>query len=245
MNWWKSALAVAWTVAVLASPMAHALEPFHGEYEVFQDGDRIGTARLKLLAVTPGRWIFTTVSEGEGGMAGFLGARIEESSTLVEQDGQLGTRDYHYKQEVAWRDRERSLKVDLATGAVEESDRKRRWNYRTKGPVLDRHALVLAVSQDLARAGQAQAHAVAHKGEITQWTFEQGAPESVTTEAGQFKAVRLERIRENSERRTISWHAPQFDWLPVVIEHVEPDGKTFRMALKRWIQPPASPAGAP
>lgn len=223
--------------------MAQALEAFAGEYEVFQDGDRIGLARLRLTAVVEGRWIFSTVTEGEGGMAGFLGARIEETSTLDVADGQLGTRNYAYKQEVAWRDRERSLKVDPDSGTVEERDRKQRWNYRAEGPVLDRHALVLAVSQDLADGGRVRPHAVAHKGEVSEWTFEQGAPEQVETGVGVLEAVRLERIRDNKERRTISWHAPQFGWLPVVIEQIEPDGKQYRMQLQRWTTPPSS-AGA-
>lgn len=231
-------LVAGWT-GLLAAPMAQALEAFAGEYEVYQDGDRIGVAQLKLTAIVDGKWLFTTVTEGEGGMAGFLGARVEETSTLYEQDGQLGTRQYAYKQKVAWRDRERSLQVDMASGAVDERDRKQRWNYHAEGPVLDRHALVLAVSQDLAADGQVHPHAVAHKGEVSEWRFEQGQPENVVTGVGTMRAVRLERIRDNKERRTISWHAEQFGWLPVVIEQIEPDGKQYRMQLKRWTLAPA------
>jgi hypothetical protein len=48
-------------------------------------------------------------------------------------------------------------------------------------------------------------------------------------------------LRENSERSTLSWHAARWSFLPVVIEQIEPDGKRYRMVLKRWrIEPVAS-----
>lgn len=221
------------------SEMALALTPFTAEFDVFENGDRLGAARLELKRTGPDRWLFSTETAGEGGMAGFLGARISEYSDLTEQAGVLSTRAYRYSQEVAWRNRERTLTID-ASGQIQEKDRKDRWSYLASGPVLDRHAVVLAVTTDLANTGEVQTHAVAHKGAVTEWRFTQGESEQVKTGIGVLQTTRLERIRENRERRTISWHAPEYAWLPVVIEQIEPDGKHYRMQLKRWIVSPES-----
>lgn len=219
--------------------MVQALSPFAADYDVLENGKRIGGASLELTR-SGDRWRFTTVTEGQGGMAGFLGARIAETSELqLDGEGVLRTLDYRYSQEVAWRDRNRSLRIDPASGEVHETDRKRKWTYASRGPVLDRHAVVLAVSMDLAASGTPARHAVAHGGEVETWTFADRGEERVATDLGDMQALKVERVRENPGRSTVSWHAPRWQHLPVVIEQVEPDGKRYRMVLKRWRKPPS------
>jgi hypothetical protein len=232
-NWWPL------LASLLLSTELYALTPFAADYDVLENGKRIGSAKLDLIRSGPDRWTFSTVTEGEGGVAGLLGARISERSELqLDADGQLRTVDYRYNQEVAWRDRTRSLVIDPKTGAAQEQDRKRSWTYPTSGPVLDRHAVVLAVSLDLSESGHPQSHAVAHKGEVDDWTFDELGEERVQTDLGDLPAIKLERVRQNKERSTISWHAASWKYLPVVIEQVEPDGKRYRMVLQRWRKAP-------
>lgn len=235
VNWWPL------MVALLFSTELQALSPFAAEYDVLENGKRIGGATLELSRSGADGWRFATTTEGEGGVAGLLGARISESSELLQdEDGALRTVDYRYSQEVAWRDRKRSLSIDPRTGAAVEADRKRNWSYATQGPVLDRHAVVLAVSKDLLESGKPAPHAVAHRGEVEDWSFVQRGEENVSTALGVFKATKLERLRENSERSTLSWHAARWGFLPVAIEQIEPDGKRYRMVLKRWRIEPAA-----
>lgn len=226
------------TPSVMAAETA-GLRPFKAEFDVLENGKRIGSATLELRRSARDRWTFSTRTTGESGMAGLLGARISESSTLREtEDGTLATVDYRYEQEVAWRDRNRRLQIDPHSGAAVETDRKQRWTYATQGPVLDRHAAVLAVSLDLLRTGAPRLHAVAHKGEVEDWQFAERGSATVQTGIGTLDAIQLERVREHSKRSTVSWHARDWHYLPVVVEQVEPDGKRIRIVLKRWLQAP-------
>lgn len=238
-GWTRPASCWMLAASLLLSAELFALSPFSAEYDVLENGKRIGSASLELTRTDDDHWTFSTVTQGQAGMAGFLGARISESSELlVDEQGTLRTVDYRYSQEVAWRDRNRSLRIDPQTGQAQESDRKRKWSYTTNGPVLDRHAVVLAVSIDLARSGKPQTHAVAHRGEVEDWEFAEHGETTVETALGNMPAIKLERVRENAERSTLSWHAKRWKYLPVAIEQIEPDGKRYRMVLKRWKKAP-------
>ncbi len=66
---------------------------------------------------------------------------------------------------------------------------------------------------------------VASKGKIESWRFLVVGTEEIQTGNGRISAVRVERVRENSERKTVSWHASAYRYLPVKVEQIEPDGE--------------------
>jgi hypothetical protein len=222
----------------LASTKALALTPFVGDYAVFDGDKRLGSAQLSLKALPNGKLEFVTHTEGKGGMAGFLGAEIKERSVLSVNTERLQSHHYRYEQSVAFRDRHRQIDFDYRAGTVAEDDGKRQSSYRLTSAALDRHAVVLALALDLSKNGAPGEHQVAHKGALSAWQFKVIGEESLVLGGIKLDTVKIERLRENSERSTISWHARAFDFLPVQIEQIEPNGDRYRLQWLRWIEEP-------
>ncbi|MCU0754208.1 MAG: DUF3108 domain-containing protein [Xanthomonadales bacterium] len=208
------------------------LEPFQASFDVLDDGKRVGRATLSLKREGE-VWIFTTDTTGERGMAGFLGAKIHEQSRFRYERGQLQSLDYRYRQKISFRERTRRIDFDWASRRAREDDGKRRSEYALPDAAIDRHLAVLALMLDLSAGRSSFTHPVAYKGEVEAWRFRNGGRERLTTPDGPLDAIKLERIRENAARRTVSWHAESMGWLPVRIEQIEPDGERYTLTLVR------------
>lgn len=211
---------------------APTLEPFEASFDVLDDGKRVGRATLSLKREGE-HWVFTTDTTGERGMAGFLGARIHEQSRFRYEQGQLRSLDYRYRQKISFRERTRRIDFDWSTRRAREDDGKRRAEYALPATAIDRHLAVLALMLDLSAGRKTLEHPVAYKGEVEAWRFRESGRERLNTPAGALETVRLERVRENAARRTISWHAESMGWLPVRIEQIEPDGERYTLMLVR------------
>lgn len=213
--------------------LAADLKPFEASFAVSRNGKELGTMAMALSAPKDGEWLFVSRTEGKGGLAGFLGVTIEERSTLTSGDSGLASTSYRYNQDMVGRHRARQL--DIAGGKATESDDDKRWSYPVEGTVLDRHSMVLGIASHLAggvREGSVFDLAVASKGKLEEWRFLVGGTEQVDTGSGRIEAIRVERLRDNPERKTVSWHAPKYDYLPVKVEQVEPDGERLVSLLK-------------
>ncbi len=224
--------------SMLLSPLAHAVavEPFEANFAVSRNGKQLGTMKMELTLSRPGEALFVSHTEGTGGLAGFLGVTINERSELAVGEAGISTRSYRYKQEMVGRQRSRELGVS-ADGRVSEVDNNKSWNYQVTDSVLDRHAVVLGIAAKLAEGvpnGSVFDIAVASKGKAENWRFLVVGDEPVETGTGSMQAIRVERVRENAERKTVSWHAVDYGFLPIKVEQIEPDGERLMSVLQSF-----------
>lgn len=211
------------------------LEPFEASFTVSRNDKALGTMRMSLRAGAPGEWRFTSRTEGEKGLASFLGVTIEENSTLRAGAAGLESIRYDYEQDMVGRHRKRSLKI--SAGQARENDDDERWSYPVEGPVLDRHAAVLGIASRLAEGASEGTRfelPVASKGKLEQWRFLIAGTETIDTGRGRIQAVRVERVRDNPDRKTLSWHAIEYAWLPVKVEQTARDGERLVSVLQSF-----------
>lgn len=236
----RSMKASGWFVvlALFTAPWAQAMavEPFQASFAVSRNGKALGTLQMTLTQPRPGEALFVSRTEGKGGLAGFLGVTIDERSELsIAADG-IRTRSYRYQQDMVGRHRSRELTVG-DDGKVSESDNGKSWTYQASEPVLDRHAAVLGIAGKLAAGvpnGAVFDLPVASKGEAESWRFLVVGSEAVDTGSGTIEAIRVERVRENAERKTVSWHAADHGYLPIKVEQIEPDGERLVSVLQTF-----------
>jgi hypothetical protein len=226
--------------SILLSPLAHAvaIEPFQASFAVSRNGKELGVMQMQLTHPRPGEALFVSRTEGKGGLAGFLGVTIDERSELNVDASRISTRSYRYKQQMVGRKRARELDV-AADGSVSEVDNGKSWTYRAADAVLDRHAVVLGIAAKLADGvpnGSVFDLPVASKGEAENWRFLVVGDELVETGNGRMQAIRVERVRENAERKTVSWHAVDYGFLPIKVEQIEPDGERLVSVLQTFEQ---------
>jgi hypothetical protein len=227
---------VCWLLTLVSSIAAAAEDwsSFRGSYTLTRNGERLGSAELSVERRPDGRYEFRTASRGEGGFAGtLLNARIEERSIFEFDGGQFRSLEYHYRQRMRFRNRSRDIAFDWAQGYAHERDGRSSVSIRLLPGTIDRHLAVLRVAEEL-RSGRGQLSAtVAYKGEISTWEFAALGTETIATGEGVLEAVKIERLQKKKDRLTRSWHAPALGYLPIQIEHIEPDGERWSLRLER------------
>jgi hypothetical protein len=215
------------------APAPVALLAFVAEYDLYRNGKKLGSSEIKLSKSRKG-YVFETVSRSEGGMASLVGgAEIHETSEFALRGDEFVSLSYNYKQSVSFKKKRREISFDWSKNQARESDGENTTHYLLSPGTLDRHLVVLALAEDL-KANRALKHTIAYKGEATEWDFANKGEESINTVLGAIKAIKLERVRANKGRSTMSWHAPLYKHLPVQIRQTEPDGEVIEMRLRQF-----------
>lgn len=203
--------------------------PFEHRYEVLRNGSPLGEATIALRQADGDAWEFSTRTRGTRGLAGLAGAAIDEWSEFAWRDGRPELRRYRYRQDVAFRSRERSL-ARTAGDRIDSRDGDRRHELAFEPGTLDRHIVVLAIGADLARGADGELrYRVADRDDVEWHRYRVAGRERV----GALDAVRVERVREKPGRTTTSWLAPALGFAPVRIVQREADGETIEMRLRR------------
>lgn len=223
-------------VAAVVSPQASAapLYPYTAEYEVLRNGEPLGRGTVSLKRIEGGTWEFLSVTRGTRGLAGLAGAEIVERSTLQWFDDRIETLDYRFRQDIAWKSRERSVSFDPAARRILSRDRDREYPFAFEHGVLDRQSVVLALAQDLVAGKRGVlSYTVVDRDEFGPQRYRvRRAEERIQTPAGLLRALRVERVRAESRgRTTTSWLGIEQGYLPVKVLQSEPDGDSFEMRL--------------
>jgi hypothetical protein len=216
----------------MSSSVSAAPSQFRADYELYRNGKLMGSSNITLSKTRRG-YQFQTLSESEGGWASIIGgAEIKETSEFVILGEQFQPINYSYRQSVSFKKRKREISYDWSKKWAREDDGDNVVSYLLPEGTLDRNLVVLAIAEDLKAKRTSLEHVVAYKGEATPWQFKNAGLQKVATAMGSIEAVRVERVRQNKERSTISWHAEKFGFLPIKIEQREPNGDTIEMRIK-------------
>ena len=215
-------------VATAAAP-----KPYTARYVVLRNGDRLGEATITFAALANGRYDFSTRTRGSGGLAAVLGVSIDERSILRWNEGRPETVAYSLSQKVGWKDKARSLKVDAASGRITSIDKGEEVALPYSAGVLDRHAVSIALMQDLAagRMGDLE-YTVAERRDVQVHHYRTAGAAPVDTPMGSIEAIRVERVRESGDgRSTQFWLAGRHGFVPVRMLQKEPDGESIEMRI--------------
>jgi hypothetical protein len=225
-----AASAGALTSAAMAVEPASS-QPFSARYEVLRNGRALGEARLTLARGSDDTWQFHSETRGTRGLASIAGVEISERSTFRWRGLLPELVEYDYRQNVAMRRRERSLRVDVASNAIVSRQDDQTFELRFEEGVVDRNAVVLAVMAAVAAGRVDLSFRVADRDDVESQRYRVAGRERVNVRAGSFDTVLIERIREKPGRDTDTWLAPELGYLPVRIRHREADGETLEMRL--------------
>lgn len=217
--------------APAAARDAAPLAPFELRFEALRNGDRLGEARVSLRHVEGATWEFSTRTRGTEGLAALAGIEISEQSEFSWRDGRPELLQYRYHQQMAFRDRQRSL-ARSGADAIDSIDGERRHRLVFEPGVMDRHAVVLALAAAVAAGASGELRLrVADRDDLDWHRYRIAGTEDITLPAGRFEAVRVERLRDKPGRTTTTWLAPALGHLPVRIVQREADGETFETRL--------------
>lgn len=225
---------IACIALLLTDSVAMAGEPaaFSLEYEVSRNGKTLGDATLSLERINAETWMFRSHTIGTQGLASIAGVEIDERSEFRWTGGRPETLRYSFDQDMRFKSKERSLSVMPNASRVSGRDGDGEYNLEFESGLLDRNLVILALASDIARGEQHLLYRVADKRKIDSNEYQAVGSESIQTPRGTLDAIRVERVRRDSGRKTTIWIAPALNHLPARILQIEPDGETLDMKLR-------------
>ncbi|HEV7490817.1 MAG TPA: DUF3108 domain-containing protein [Rhodanobacteraceae bacterium] len=193
--------------------------PFHAEYLALRNGDQLGRTTLDLSDNHDGTWTLRSDTRGTSGLAKLAGVHIVETSHFRWHDGRPEAIEYDYKQDSAVKSRTRHAVFGGGEAHVEEGGET--FRYALVPGLVDRHAVTLALANDLMYGARSFEYKVAVKDHVEDMSYERAGDEQLKVPAGTFDAVLMRRAGETgSDRKRVarSWFSEKLGWMPIQIE---------------------------
>lgn len=205
------------------------LSTFRAEYRVTNGSIQLGTTAISLQPDNGG-WHYRSVTEATGVASLFVSGKAIESTRLEPHDGRLRPTVYDHTDP----DEKDNVRVDFDWGArtatVRDADGTRALDL--EADTLDGFSATLAMIQRVERgAKDIRIATIDDDGEQETLVFRQASRESISVPFGTFDTVRVDRVREGKNRETITWLAPELDWVAVRIDQRRDGELTGRLEL--------------
>lgn len=231
------AILILASAAVAALPASGAaaqtpLPAFEAEYEVIRNGKSIGSSRMALQP-EGNHWRYSSQTSGERGMASLVGLRIEQRMDFQWQHGQPQPLTASYEQKATLSSRSVEVRYDWNIGRYRLSDRRGEHEHALPAGTVDRYGSGIAIAARLAAGEREFVLPVAYPDGVRDWRFRVAGEETLETADGRVETLRVERVRDDSDRSTISWHDPQRDHIAVRLVQRE-DGNTIESRLRSY-----------
>lgn len=219
-----------------ARSAAMPLTAYQAEYDVLRNERRVGSSDIGLQRQGQA-WQFSSHTRGERGMASLVGFEARQQLRFDWHQGRIRPLHSVYDQKATLSSRRIEVHYDWAQGRYRLSDRRGDHSHALPAGTADRHGSAITIAAHLAAGKRDFSFSVPYPDGLRQWRFKVTGEEAVTVPAGTFQTLRVERIRQDSDRQTISWHAPELGHLAVRTLQIE-DGTRTESRL-RELGPPA------
>ena len=228
------ALAAASLLDAAGAARAAALAPFEARYRLSLGGLTVGEMRLALRAAGDGRYLYEMASRPRGLLALFRRDTLTERS-LWERGPGGAPRPLRYER-IQTGSRERRARLVFTwspegSGRVRNEVAGRPWEMAVPPGTLDRLLVQLALRRDLAAGRKPLEYPIADGGKLKRYRFAVLGRETVTTSAGRFETVKIQRLRRKGKPPLFFWLAPELGYLSVAGTRPGGEGGTVRMEL--------------
>ncbi|MEO8002177.1 MAG: DUF3108 domain-containing protein [Arenimonas sp.] len=221
----------------MAATSSYQAKAFMANYVVFRNGKDLGTATIKFGEVGNGRWELVTNTIGTG-IAAIAGVEVNERSLIRWNEGRPETLDYRFNQKAGWKDKQRSISVNAQNKTIVSQDKENTYTLKYLPGVLDRHAITVAIMQDLSQGKRGDlTYPVADRDELNTHLYRLVGNEKMDTQLGLLESVKVQRIRENANGKTTTlWLAPNKQFIPLRIEQKEGNGDVIEMRISKIVE---------
>lgn len=210
---------------------------FTSQYVLHKGSMELGESTRRLYLSENGSYVFYSESKPVGIARWFTKSNITELSEWIYVQGQIRPLNYTYDRRGDSNPRQLKINFDWqkfkATSTADNP-----WQVSINPGTLDKLLYHLALIHDLQQGRQELTYSVADSGTIKSYLFTVAGEETVTTELGTYKTIKLERSGGSHE--TTVWSAPQLGYMPIKLEQ---DGVT--LTLKSLSRVPQLTAAKP
>ncbi|MGH8162169.1 MAG: DUF3108 domain-containing protein [Gammaproteobacteria bacterium] len=220
-----------------ALPATLAIPAFEMHYRVSRNGWHIGEATFTLERDGDG-WHFHSKAQATGIASWFVHSTFKESSRFDIVNHRIQPLEYSYR-DTGSPSHNETIHFDWAAGqASDRKGDKKPEQVAIAAGMVDRLSAQLKITRQLAAGVPlSNPYRIVHDGKVDDYHLKRDKREKVTTSAGKFETVLVVRRDPHSGRANRFWMAPKYDWLPVKMDQIEPDGTTYTFSLTRlkWL----------
>ena len=239
-------------VSVSISPALHAQQllpeilPFEIEYDVGNNLISAGSAKLSLTRKGD-EWIYSLTTKPSGIFKLTGKGKIQEIAVMdVTRDKSLQPKRYTYRQ-----DQEDKRSVDAWFDWDDNQLRYKKSGEETvekiNDPILDRLSVTLAIMEQLRVGFETAELQVFDSGRIKTVVFENEGTMQMKTKLGKVDVIRIRSYNSSSgrKRETVTWFAPEYDYIPVQFEQHKRGKLVARLTLSKYKTQESDPESGP
>ncbi len=208
--------------------------PFEAEYSLYSKGLEVAKITRTFKAQGDDTYVYESHSQTTGMLALFRDDKIVERSHWRHTDNGFQPIEYVYQHDGSKKTRDVHINFNWSGNEVRMRVNDERWRMELEPGTLDKMLYQLAMMRDLEQGINKVSYRVADGGKMKTYTFETFGNESVHTPYGDFKALKVERYRDDRERETILWCVEELNYLPVKVVNIEPDGLKTTALLQSY-----------
>jgi len=210
------------------------LNPFEIEYEVGNNLINAGSAKLSLIKQGD-EWVYSLTTKPSGIFKLTGKGKIQEVAVInVSNERSLRPKRYTYRQ-----DSEDKRSVDAWFNWDDNQLRFQRRGEETieqiNDPILDRLSVTLTIMEQLRQGFERAELQVFDNGRIKTVVFQNEGQVNMKTKLGRVDTVKVRSFNRDGvrKRETITWFAPDFDFIPVQIEQHKKGKLVARLSLSK------------
>lgn len=209
---WMSSPSVKASLTVGQSDTPFPFSEYEARYTINWHGLYAGASTHKLHKRENGQYHFETRTEPH---LHFLPFHYVESSDFSWIDGKILPDNYYYNIQEGKRHKEGSVLFDRQTQKIKQN----RVSHQTLEAELidglqDKLTQTFSLRQALKNGDRSFTYPVAENDKIKEYTFKIVGEEKIQTKLGRLKVIKVEHLSRKGHR-TVTWLAPQYDYLPV------------------------------
>jgi hypothetical protein len=199
------------------SSNALAMSPFQASYQFAYNGKNLGTA-TRTLSQSGNNWTYVFAAKAAAI------ASASETSRFSFTNGQINSSSFSRTSKVLVHNDTMTINFNPSNKTINTKKKDQARSFPWKAGALDELNAELQVREDLKGAGLKSSYLIADAKGLDARRFVKQGTESIKTPAGTYNTVKVVLTHDNGEKSSIFWLAPQLDYLPVKMSHV--DGKT-------------------
>lgn len=193
----------------------------------------IGETRIGLERSQDDIYRYWSEAKATGFVSLFIDDVIREESLFRFADGRLWPVSYEYRQLNSSKNRAEDIAYDWTDGIAKVNYRGHESVVELEPGVMDRFLMQLAISMHASDGALERTYRVIDNSRIKSYRLKSQGTQAITTPAGTFEALRVERIDDSEDKKLRMWLAPELGYLPVKIEQEKLNEEPLRLVLKK------------
>ena len=208
------------------SSNALAMSPFQASYQFSYNGKNLGSA-TRTLSQNGNNWTYIFAAKAAAI------ASASETSRFSFSNGQINSSSFSRTSKVLVHNDTMTINFNPNTKTINTKKKDQPRSFAWKAGALDELNAELQVREDLKGSGLKSSYLIADAKGLDSRRFVKQGNETIKTAAGTYNTIKVVLTHDNGEKSSIFWLAPQLDYLPVKMSHV--DGKTsYNLSLTSY-----------